>query len=238
MNVLLLALFLVTAKTPRPAVPSIAPAELKALMDKGEAVAIDVRGSVPYDLAHIEGAISLPLGLIAGRAMELPQDKLIVAYCACKREELSDQAVRQLNNHGIERAAALKGGYDGWVAAGLPVVKQVEEPADAPPPTARFRVPPFVTCDRSDVTVYPGEVIRYKRSKGKAVIRIHTDEDTTEEVTANAPESFFINGAKFTAADWKRIEVSKGKLRPHMRAVAWFCRTSKATFIDWQIAEK
>ena len=40
------------------------------------------------------------------------------------------------------------------------------------------------------------------------------------------------------ALDWKRIEAKKGKLRPHMRAMAWVCRNSGATFIDWRVGEK
>lgn len=70
-----------------PAAPSdgvqrVTVAELSAAMEKGEAVAVDVRGSVDYDLGHIKGALSVPLGLVAVRAKELPRDKLIVAYCA------------------------------------------------------------------------------------------------------------------------------------------------------------
>lgn len=214
------------------AVDTITPAELQAKLEKNEAVVIDVRGSVPYDLGHIDGAISMPLGLIAKRFDELPQDKLIVAYCSCKREEISDEAVRELAKKGFDHAVALKGGYDAWVAAGLPIVP-APEPAPSPA-GGRFRVPEFVTCSRSDVTAYVGEVVSYKRAKNdKTVLRIHTDADTTEEVTVS-PASYFILGSKFTPADWKRIEVKKGKLRPHTRAVAWVCRNSGATFIDWQ----
>jgi len=218
------------------AVDTITPAELQAKLEKNEAVVIDVRGSVPYDLGHIDGAISMPLGLIAKRFDELPQDKLIVAYCSCKREEISDEAVRELAKKGLDHAVALKGGYDAWVAAGLPIVAAPEpEPS---PAAGRFRVPEFITCSRSDVTAYIGEVVSYKRGKNdKTVLRIHTDSDTTEEVTAT-PASWFVLGSKFTAADWKRIEAKKGKLRPHMRAIAWVCRNSGATFIDWRVGEK
>ena len=87
-----------------------------------EAVAIDVRGSVPYDLGHIDGAVSMPLGLIAQRFDELPQDKLIVAYCSCKAEETSLEAAMLLSNqHGFARVAVLHGGYPAWKDAGLPV---------------------------------------------------------------------------------------------------------------------
>src|SRR5690349_5666335 len=102
-------------------VPRVKPAELKALMDKGEAVAVDVRGSVPYELGHIKGAIWLPLGLVAQRFGELPQDKLVVTYCTCKAEESSLEAAMLLaQKHGLEHVAVLHGGYPAWTEAGLP----------------------------------------------------------------------------------------------------------------------
>lgn len=57
-------------------------AELQEAMQKGEAIALDVRGTVEYKLGHIKGAHSIPLGLIPARIKELPRDKLIVTYCA------------------------------------------------------------------------------------------------------------------------------------------------------------
>jgi 3-mercaptopyruvate sulfurtransferase SseA len=56
--------------------------ELQSALEKGEAVVIDVRGSVEYKLGHIKGARLVPLGLIAEQKRELPRDKLIVTYCA------------------------------------------------------------------------------------------------------------------------------------------------------------
>ena len=88
----LTSILLAAAITVKADVPRVTPAELKARMDKGEAVAIDVRGSVPYELGHIKGAVWLPLGLVAQRFDQLPQDKLIVAYCTCKAEETSLEA--------------------------------------------------------------------------------------------------------------------------------------------------
>ena len=56
--------------------------ELRDALEKGEAIVVDVRGEVDYKLGHIQGARSLPLGLIAEHANELTRDKLIVTYCA------------------------------------------------------------------------------------------------------------------------------------------------------------
>ncbi len=225
---MLILLALLFATTPDP-VRTITAAELRDAMLNHEAVVIDVRGSVPYDLGHIEGATSLPLGLVAQRANELPQDKLIVAYCSCRREELSDQAVRQLATHGYTNAAALKGGYDAWVEAGFPVARHVEE-------ERRLAVPSFVTCN--DVTSYAGHVMAYKRTRNKTVIRIETDENTTEDVTVTEiPASYYVLGNAFTNADWSRIESKRGVLRPNMRAIAWVCRSSGKTWIDWRPGE-
>ena len=70
------------AAAPSDGVRRVTVSELNEALEKGEAVAVDVRGSVDYDLGHIKGARSVPLGLVAERAKELPRDKLIVTYCA------------------------------------------------------------------------------------------------------------------------------------------------------------
>lgn len=106
--------------TPNDGVRRISVEELRAALGEDRAVILDVRGSVEYDLGHIKGARLLPLGEIARRASELPHEKLIVTYCACKHEGLSGNAVRELNKQGIENASALTGGLDAWTAAGLP----------------------------------------------------------------------------------------------------------------------
>jgi len=178
----------------------------------------------------------MPVGTVPERASELPQNKLIAAYCSCKLEEQSDMAVRHLNHHGFERAVSLKGGYDAWVAAGLPVVKAVDPDADAPPPPetpragGRYLVPSFIPCDRNDVTAYIGKVTYYHRTKSKVTIRIHTDSGTNETVTVNdAPKSFYILGEKFRAGDWRHTV--KGQ-----RVVAWVCKNGAAA-IDWRPGE-
>jgi rhodanese-related sulfurtransferase len=110
-----------TQATPQPnGVRLVAIPELQDALEKGEAVVVDVRGSVEYKLGHIKGAISVPLGLIAQQIKDLPTDKLIVTYCACTHEQLSAHGVLEMKKLGIENAGALVGGWDAWVAAGLP----------------------------------------------------------------------------------------------------------------------
>ncbi|SRR6266700_2604387 len=57
-------------------------AELKALLDKNEAVVIDVRNEASYNQSHIKGAKLIPANEILKRVNELPRDKTIVTYCS------------------------------------------------------------------------------------------------------------------------------------------------------------
>jgi Rhodanese-like domain len=72
----------VTQAAPSDGVRRVTVQELRDALEKGEAVVVDVRGPVEYDLGHIKGALSVPLGLIAEKLSGLPRDKLIVTYCA------------------------------------------------------------------------------------------------------------------------------------------------------------
>ncbi len=56
--------------------------DLKAAMEKGLAMALDVRALSDYSALHIKGALSMPLNTIASRLSELPRNKRIVTYCS------------------------------------------------------------------------------------------------------------------------------------------------------------
>ena len=58
------------------------PAELKAAMDAGTAVALDVRHPVDWLTERIKGALNIPLYELETRVSELPKDKRIITYCA------------------------------------------------------------------------------------------------------------------------------------------------------------
>lgn len=57
------------------------PAELAAMMARGEVIVIDVREVDAYLAGHIEGALQIPLSYIAGEVPYLRRGKPIVTYC-------------------------------------------------------------------------------------------------------------------------------------------------------------
>jgi rhodanese-related sulfurtransferase len=242
------------APTPRPdGVGLVTVEELARLIERGEAVALDVRGSVEFEMGHIKGARLMPLGLVASRASELPKDKLIVPYCACSAEQISARAVQELKKQGFENAAALVGGWDEWVKAGLPVEGTGESPQSQQSPRAsgagagggrggRVAPPAGLKCALNDLTLYDGEVVKYERKLGSTFLRINTNFDTTEEVTLEHPGTddptplFLINTEPFKPSDWAKIEGARRKLRPGMRANVWVCvgNPSIQPVVDWR----
>jgi rhodanese-related sulfurtransferase len=61
--------------------PRIEGSEIKKLVDKGDAVVVDVRSKDAWDTGHVQGALHIPLEQLTQRLKELPKDKLIAAYC-------------------------------------------------------------------------------------------------------------------------------------------------------------
>jgi len=56
--------------------------EAMKMVKAKKAIYVDVRGKDQYDIEHIPGAISIPLGELPARIQELPKDKFLITYCA------------------------------------------------------------------------------------------------------------------------------------------------------------
>jgi hypothetical protein len=70
-----------TTAIPYPDVPRITLKETQSLLEKGQALLVDVRGSEAYDQEHAAGAILFTEADIATRLNELPRDKQLILYC-------------------------------------------------------------------------------------------------------------------------------------------------------------
>lgn len=96
--------------------------EVAARLDKGDLILLDVREKEAFDRGHLPGARHLPRGQLELRVdKELPDPNArILTYCQLGR--ISTLAAATLRTMGFQRAVALDGGYESWVAAGLPTV--------------------------------------------------------------------------------------------------------------------
>lgn len=105
--------------------PQVTPAEAAAMLARGEATAVDVRGRAEYGAGHLPGVPNVPLGELAARAAELPDDgrPLVVQCLGGGRSAIGASVLRRL---GRRQVLNLSGGYRAWVAAGLPVESAAE----------------------------------------------------------------------------------------------------------------
>ena len=88
------------------------------LLERGEAVALDVREPAEWNAAHLPGAVHIPMRELARRAGELPSGASIVAVC--RSGNRSALVVRALRGAGFH-AENLDGGMKEWARAGLPL---------------------------------------------------------------------------------------------------------------------
>ena len=68
--------------TPNVGVRRVTTEEARAMVERGEALIVDVRAKGDYDRGHIKGAVCVPRTEIDKQLAELPKDKLIIFYCA------------------------------------------------------------------------------------------------------------------------------------------------------------
>jgi hypothetical protein len=75
------------------------------------------------------------------------------------------------------------------------------------------------------------------------VIQLHTDAQTTEELTLHHPEGadliqwFLLRGKEFQSEDWALIESAHNHLWANMRAIVWVCDDGSNPVIDWRPPE-
>jgi rhodanese-related sulfurtransferase len=92
--------------------------ELKARMDKGEALHIvDVREEYEFDEFNI-GAQLIPLGELADRLDEIEDVKDVELIVHCRSGARSGRAKEYLESEGFSKVRNLIGGMLAWQAAG------------------------------------------------------------------------------------------------------------------------
>ena len=95
------------------------PREVAALLARGDATIVDVRGRAEWEAGHLPGVHHIPLGYLAERAGELPADGPVVVHC--QGGARSAIAASLLRAHGLTNVIDLAGGFAAWQQAGLPV---------------------------------------------------------------------------------------------------------------------
>jgi MFS family permease len=99
----------------KPAKPSARCIEPEALAQLPAAVVIDVRSPDEYGEGHVDGALNIPLDVLADRAAELSTDAPLVTACG-KGGGRSERGAALLRGLGFASARSLCGGTAAWLA--------------------------------------------------------------------------------------------------------------------------
>ena len=103
--------------------PSVNPSQATQLINREDALMVDVRDPGEYGAGHILGAKNLPLaGLASGAELAAKRkDRPLIVYCDTGNR--SAKAAAALKSQGYTRVLNLSGGLGAWQQAGLPVEK-------------------------------------------------------------------------------------------------------------------
>lgn len=102
----------------------VPPGEAVRLINSRDAVVVDVRSASDFKKSHLLNAVNVPLAGIEDRAREIARDKDTTIVCYCAMGSVAPQAGAKLHKLGYSNVHALKGGINGWQAAGLPVTRK------------------------------------------------------------------------------------------------------------------
>ena len=110
------------------------PAEAAAMLARGEAWVVDVRGRAEWEAGHLPGAPNIPVGYLAEHLDALPTDRPLIVHC--QGGGRSAIAASLLQARGRTNVVNLLGGYAAWTRAGHPTTRDGAEPAEPAEPSA------------------------------------------------------------------------------------------------------
>ena len=99
----------------------LSPQQATLLLNREDALVIDVREANEWSAGHIPNARHVPLAQLEKRLSELEKLKDRPLIINCQSGNRSEAACRTLKKHGFEKVYSLAGGIGAWKEAGLPV---------------------------------------------------------------------------------------------------------------------
>ena len=102
---------------------SLRPAELTALINRENALVVDLSPSGDFEKGHIAGSRSIASSQFDPESKLLAKAKSLPVVVTCRTGQVSARAAKRLKKAGFEQVYWLDGGVQGWQQADLPLVK-------------------------------------------------------------------------------------------------------------------
>jgi rhodanese-related sulfurtransferase len=101
--------------------PWVSAGQATHLINREDAIVVDVREPGEYGAGHALGAKNLPLARIESGAGDVVKKKDATLILYCDSGERSGKAAAALRKQGYTKVLNLSGGFGAWKQAGLPV---------------------------------------------------------------------------------------------------------------------
>ncbi len=102
---------------------ALRPAELTALINRDNALVVDLSPSGDFEKGHIAGSKSVQLSQFDPENKLLTAAKALPLVVVCRTGQASADAAKRLKKAGFEQVHWLDGGIAAWQQADLPLVK-------------------------------------------------------------------------------------------------------------------
>jgi len=119
----LLALIVTEAQRFTRGYKALTPAGLTHLINRENALLIDVSGIQDFEKGHIPGARHVAMSQFDPENKDLAKAKELPVAVYCKNAQTSAQAAQRLLKAGFTRVYWLEGGLAAWTEAQLPLAK-------------------------------------------------------------------------------------------------------------------
>jgi len=103
---------------------SVGPQQAVMLINRKNAIVLDVRDKKEFDAGHIVDAINIPLTKLTQRITELNKHKDKPVVVVCKHGQHSGAAAKTLQDAGYAEVYRLSGGVTEWKAQSLPLIQK------------------------------------------------------------------------------------------------------------------
>lgn len=101
----------------------IRPAELTGLVNRDNALVVDLRPAADFEKGHIPGAKNVQPSQFDPEHKSLAAAKSLPIVLVCKNGQASADAAKRLRKAGFERVHVLDGGIGAWQQADMPLAK-------------------------------------------------------------------------------------------------------------------
>jgi rhodanese-related sulfurtransferase len=102
---------------------AVGPVELTRLINRENALVVDLRPQGDFEKGHIAGSRHVAMGQFDPESKILEKARELPVATVCKTGAQSSEAARRLHKAGFKNVYALEGGLAAWQQADLPLTR-------------------------------------------------------------------------------------------------------------------